>query len=147
MITLRNFTPADAAVLAQHNVCHSADEAERLIEEWSHKSFDGKRFEMFAVAADQEIVGMISLWERSESIVSIGPEIFEPYRKQGYGKGALALCMNSAKEHGYKVVVQQIRENNTASRALHASLGFETDGNLLKNRHGNPVLIYVKTLG
>ncbi len=147
MITLRNFTQADVAVLVRHTAGNSADEAEKLIEEWGRKSFDGKRFEMFAVVTDQETVGMISLWERSASIVSIGPEIFEPYRKQGYGKKALELCVNLAKEYGYKVVVQQIRENNTASRALHASLGFETDGNLLKNRHGNPVLIYVKTLG
>ncbi len=146
MITLRNFTQADAAVLVQRKADTSADEAEKLIGEWSRKSFDGKRFEMFAVVADQAIVGMISLWERSASIVSIGPEIFEPYRKQGYGKKALELCVNLAKEYGYTVVVQQIRENNTASRALHASLGFETDGNLLKNRHGNTVLIYVKTL-
>ncbi len=145
MITLRNFTQADAAVLVQHKACSSADEAEMLIEEWSRKSFDGKRFEMFAVVTREEIVGMISIWERSEGIVSIGPEIFAPYRKQGYGKGALELCVNLAKEHGYKVVVQQIRENNAASRALHASLGFETDGNLLHNRHGNTVLIYVKT--
>ncbi len=89
---------------------------------------------------------MISMWERSEGIVSIGPEIFEPYRRQGYGRRALALCLERAKGNGYKVVVQQIRENNIASRALHASLGFETDGNLLTNRHGNTVLIYVKVL-
>ncbi len=146
MITLRYFTKSDAIVLVQHKIAGSADEAEKLIDEWNRKSFGGKRFEMFAVADEQEIVGMISMWERSKSIVSIGPEIFEAYRKRGYGKKALELCVNLAKEHGYTVIVQQIRENNTASRALHTSLGFETDGNLLKNRHGNMVLIYVKNL-
>ncbi|MBQ8186399.1 MAG: hypothetical protein IJ037_05950 [Clostridia bacterium] len=53
---------------------------EAMIREWETHSFGGRYFEMLAASADGEIVGMISLYEQSEGVVSIGPEIFTAFR-------------------------------------------------------------------
>ncbi len=143
---LRPFVPADGDTLLTHNQAATHEEAEQFIRHWSQKQIDGRYFEMLAVICNGQPVGMISIWERSRHIVSIGPEIFEPYRRQGLGRWAFDACLAYAKERGYTMVVQQIRTDNFASLALHESLGFETDGNILRNRHGNPVFIYVKIL-
>lgn len=95
---------------------------------------------------DAEIVGMISLYQHSKSVISCGPEVFESYRRQGIAGEAMMLAMEKAKAKGYKLVSQQIRVNNTASIALHNKLGFETDGYIYKNRHGNDVQIFIKLL-
>lgn len=147
MIVLRNFTSEDIEVLKKHS-CKtlSAEEIKKMIDEWNTKEFNGHYFEMFAVENNGNVVGFISIVEKSKSIVSIGPEIFEDYRNQGLGKTAMLHCMEYVRNKSYKLVVQQIRENNTASLALHNALGFETDGHIFRNRHDNNVLIYIKIL-
>ena len=117
-----------------------------MFAKWEEKVYADKYFEMFAVIKDGEIVGSISLYQLSKSIVSCGPEVFKNYRKQGIGRDAMLLVMDIAKNMGYKVVSQQIGRNNAASIALHKKLGFETDEYIYKNRKGNDVLIYVKPL-
>ncbi len=101
---------------------------------------------MFAVINDDKIVGTISLYEHSHSVVSIGPEIFAEYRKQGYAFQAMETAIMTAKGKGYKIVSQQIRANNIASLKLHVKLGFETDDYVYKNSRGNDVLIFLKSL-
>ncbi len=107
----------------------------------------GRFFEMYAVVDGDAIVGYISLYEHSANVVSIGPEIFPEYKRREYGFSAMEKAINTAAEMGYKIVSQQVRVNNTASRRLHEKSGFETDGYVYKNRHGNEVLIYLKLLG
>ncbi|MBQ8758569.1 MAG: GNAT family N-acetyltransferase [Clostridia bacterium] len=147
MITLRNFTDNDAIEIQQKcDVNMSLNEIKALLVKWQEKKFEGKYFEMFAVIKDKEIVGIISLYQHSENVISCGPEIFAFYRKQGIAGAAMLLAMEIAKNKGYKLVSQQIRVNNTASIALHNKLGFETDGYTYKNKKGNDVQIYIKLL-
>ena len=147
MVLLRNFKEDDAMEYMQkQNEGMSLDAVKALIAKWQEKEFAGKYFEMFAVVKDAEIVGMISLYQHSQSVISCGPETFEPYRRQGIAGEAMQLAMETAKSKGYKLVSQQIRVNNTASIALHNKLGFETDGYIYKNRHGNDVQIFIKLL-
>ena len=147
LITLRNFTVDDALEFQQKQSTNmSLDEVKSLMTKWQEKEFEGKYFEMFAVTNDEGIVGMISLYQNSENVISCGPEIFEHYRKQGIGGEAMKLAMKIAKNKGYKLVSQQIRVNNTASIALHKKLGFETDEYIYKNRHNNDVQIFIKLL-
>ena len=101
---------------------------------------------MFAIVKDGEIVGSVSLYQLSESVISCGLEIYESYRKQGIGSEAMILVMDKAREMGYKIVSQQIRIDNVASIALHNMLEFETDGYIYKNKKGNEVIIYMKSL-
>ena len=147
MVSLRNFTLDDAVEFQQKQSMNmSLDEVESLLKQWQEKEFEGKYCEMFAVINDAEIVGMISLYQHSENVISCGPEIFERYRKQGIGGEAMKLAMKIAKNKGYKLVSQQIRVNNTASIALHKKLGFETDEYIYQNQKGNHVQIFTKLL-
>jgi len=147
LITLRNFTVDDAIEFQQkQSVNKPLNEVISLLTKWQEKEFEGKYFEMFAVTKDKEIVGMISLYQHSENVISCGPEIFERYRKQGIGGEAMILAMKIAKNKGYKLMSQQIRVDNTASISLHKKLGFETDEYIYKNKHGNDVLIFIKLL-
>ena len=147
MITLRNFTVDDALEFQQKQSKNMPlNEVKSLLTKWQEKEFDGKYFEMFAIINDKRIVGMISLYQLSENVIHCGPEIFECYRKQGIGGEAMKLAMKIAKNKGYKLMLQQIRVNNTASIALHKKLGFETDEYIYKNRHNNDVQIFIKLL-
>ena len=124
----------------------SVEQIENLICEWNQKRVNNKYFEMFAIVSEKSIVGTVSLYQHSTEVISIGLEIFEVYRQKGFAKEAMMLACNVAKEKGYKIVSQQIRTNNTASIALHASLGFETNGLIYTNAKGNHVAIYLKCL-
>jgi RimJ/RimL family protein N-acetyltransferase len=117
-----------------------------MIHEWNSGQFDGRYFEMLAIISDGRIVGTISLYEHSSKVISIGPEVFEPYRKNGYGKEAMLKACRIAVDMEYKIVSQQIRTDNAASIALHLSLGFETSGAVYTNEKGNQVSIYLKSL-
>ena len=101
---------------------------------------------MFAIVAGVDVVGTISLFRHSESAISCGPEVFEDDRKQGFGKEAMLLAIQIAKQKGYKIVSQQIRKNNEASIALHRSIGFESDEYTYINNKGREVFVYLKAL-
>lgn len=101
---------------------------------------------MYAVLHDETVVGTISLYARSKSVISIGPEIFEAYRQRGFAKAALTEAMQMAKEKHYQIVLQQVRTDNTASIRLHESLGFESDRYVYQNQKGNDVFLYLKTI-
>ena len=147
MILLRNFADDDAIEFQQkYNAKMSIDEVKMLITKWQEKEFANKYFEMFAIVNDTEMVGMISLYQHSPTVISCGPEIFECYRKRGFAENAMILAMKKAKSKGYKLVLQQIRVDNIASIALHKKLGFETDGYVYKNKKDNDVQIFIKLL-
>ena len=110
----------------------SIKEIENMIFEWNKKQVNDKYFEMFAIIFNEKIVGTISLYQHSSKVISIGPEIFEAYRKKGLAKEAMINACDIARAKGYKIVSQQIRTNNTASIALHRSLDFETNCHLLE---------------
>ena len=147
MVSLRNFIIDDAEAFQQKQSIHiSLDEIKAMIAKWGGKMHEGRYFEMFAVIQDGELVGSVSLYQLSGSVVSCGPEIFEAYRRQGLGREAMLLAMDIAKNKGYKIISQQIGRNNAASIALHNKLGFETDQYIYRNKKGNEVLIYLKAL-
>ena len=146
-ILLRNVTLADVPILCRHAFPNqSSEQVEAWVAEWNTRQFQGRYFEMFAVLADGEIVGTISLYQHADDVISIGPEIFLPYRRRGYGTAAMQYACEIAKDKGYRIVSQQIRTGNTASIAMHGALGFETDGKTVINSKGNQVMIYRKNL-
>lgn len=147
MIVLRNFRESDATVFQETHSKHlSIEEIRDMFRKWNIKEYEGKYFEMFAVVKGEDIVGRISLYQHSDNVISCGPEIFEGCCRQGFAKEAMLLAMDIAKSKGYKVVLQQIRVDNVASIALHNSLGFETDEYVYRNKKGNEVCIYLKSL-
>ncbi len=98
---------------------------------------------MFAITANDTIVGSVSLYEHSKSVVSIGWEIYPDQRRNGYAAEGMRLIMNHAKDLGYRIIQDQVRTDNQASIALHNSLEFETDGCVFKNKKDKDVLLYV----
>lgn len=147
MIRLRNIKKEDTSGLKE---CGYSDLSEEqvvaLICDWSKKQFNGKYFEMFAIVSDEKIVGTVSLYQHSPTVVSIGPEVFCEYRRKGLAKEAMMCACQMAKEKGFKIVSQQIGINNAASIALHRSLGFETNELIYTNAKGNKVSVYLKSL-
>ena len=145
MLTLRKFEAMDTELVASRfNL--NPDGAKDLINEWNMQTFNGKHFEMFAIINNDTVVGMISMYEHSKSVISIGPEIFEEYRRQGFAKSAMEKVISIAQRKQYAIVLQHVRINNEASIKLHESLNFEKDNSIYKNKRGNDIYLYLKCI-
>ncbi len=144
MISLRHFTEHDAETIQkkQYTETPIADIHE-MISEWETNTYQGKFFEMFAITSDDAIVGSVSLYEHSKSVASIGVEVYPDEREKGYAAEGMRLIMNHARNHGYRIIQDQVRTDNQASIALHNKLEFETDGHVFKNAKGKDVLLYL----
>lgn len=147
MITLRNFNKNDIYFLQDLKYGDmSHNEIEKMIEDWNTKEYDGKYFEMFAVVSDDTIVGSVSLYHHSKSVVICGAEIFKDFRHNNYAYNAVMELFKIAKEKGYKIATGQVRTDNIASLALCRKLGFESDNYEYINKKANPVYIFMKSL-
>lgn len=147
MITLRRFTEQDAEWIQRYFYPDLQEEAIwKMIRDWNAGTYNGKEFEMLAILEDQQAVGMISLYEHSASVASIGPEVMPEKRNRGIAFEAMKLMMEKARRKGYRILSQQLRTDNMASRKLHEKLGFETDDYVYRNKYGHEVLIYLKAI-
>lgn len=147
MVRIRHFTAEDAETIKKRQYPDmSIDEIERMITDWNSGVFEGRRFEMFAVTEDGRIAGCASLAERSQSVVSLGIEIFSEERGKGIASNAMPLLLERARETGYHAVLDQVRTDNTASLRLHEAFGFETDGYVYRNKRDREVVLYLKLL-
>ena len=145
MLTLRRFEAMDTELVASRfNL--NLDGAKNLINEWNTQIFDGKHCEMFAIISNETVVGMISMYEHSKSVISIGPEIFKEYRRKGFSKAAMEKVISIAHSQHYAIVLQQVQINNEASIKLHESLNFERDNAIYKNKKGNDIYLYLKCI-
>ena len=147
MVKLRNFTLGDAEVLRQeqhHNM--SIEEIKSMICDWNKLIFKGKYFEMFAIVENDKIVGELSLYQLSDSVISIGLEVFLKFQRQGFGKQAATLALQICKNKGYRIVCNQVLSDNAPSIALNKSLGFETDMYRYKNQKGKEVFLFLKAI-
>ena len=145
MLTLRKFEVMDTEIIASR-LNLDLDGAKNLINEWNTHIFNGNYFEMFAIINNDTVVGMISMYEHSKSVISIGPEIFEEYRRQGFAKSAMEKVISIAQRKQYAIVLQHVRINNEASIKLHESLNFEKDNSIYKNKRGNDIYLYLKCI-
>ena len=144
MISIRHFTEQDATIIQQKQYTEtSITDIYEMITEWESNTYQGKYFEMFAIIADDAIVGSASLYEHSKSVVSIGVEVYPDQRRKGYAAEGMRLIMNHARDLGYRIIQDQVRTDNQASIALHNSLEFETDGYVFKNAKDKDVLLYL----
>ena len=147
MVTLRRFSRDDVKILQKKQLPNiTEDEIAALIAEWDGGSYQGKHFEMLAVVSDGAVAGSVSLLAHSHSVVSFGTEIFPEERRKGLAYGAMRLLLERAAEQGYRIVLQQVRADNEASRHLHEKLGFESDGYRYRNEKDREVVLYLKAL-
>ena len=126
MIKLRNFTNADISLLKK---CKYEDETNREIQEkiklWNSKNVDGKYYEMFAIVDNDMPVGMISLYQHTQSVISCGPEIFEEYRGQGYGKALLLQVISDLISCNPLPLRLQVSGENIPAVSLYKKTGFQ----------------------
>lgn len=147
MVLLRHFEESDAEVLQTYKLSGKGkDNIISMIHDWNMLSYKGHYFEMFAIQNDATVVGSISIYERSKRIASFGIEIFVPYRRMGHAYEAMRLMIEFATKKGFKIILQQVRNDNLASICLHEKLGFETDNYVYENQKGHKVLIYLMPL-
>ena len=147
MLELRHFTRQDAAFLQTSLYPGiAAEEALRLIEAWDTCVYQNRYFEMFAVTCDSALIGCVSLFEHSPSVVSAGIEIIDSERNKGYGAQAMAKLIDLARQKGYRIMLDQLRRDNRASVRLHEKLGFESDGYVYRNQKNHETLLYIKPL-
>ena len=145
MITLRNFTANDAVALKMNQYSAlSVEEICKMIDEWNQKQINDRYFEMFALVDENTIVGSISIYQHARHIISCGPDVFPPYRRQGFAYRGMTLMLEYAKQKGFTVAVAQIRKNNLASIGLHQKLDYELDHDYI-NSKGNEHF-YIKSL-
>ena len=147
MVKLRNFTTDDVETLRQLHYCDmSAPDVSQMICDWNRFEYQGRYFEMFAVTVDDKIVGELSLYQHSESVVSVGLEVYPKFQRQGLGKQAIVSALQICKNKGFKIVCNQVRTDNEPSIALSKSLGFESDLYRYKNQRDHEVYLFLKAL-
>ncbi len=146
---LRHFTAnAEDVGLLQKCYCPTmpVKAIEAMIGDWNSLDYRGKYFEMFAIVRAGNVVGTLSLYEHSKSVVSIGIELFLGCCGQGHGTAAMERALEICGEKGYQIVYQQVRTDNLASIKLHRKVGFETDDYVYKNQRGHDVVLFFKSL-
>ena len=147
MITIRRFIHEDAESL--QNILYpemSLGDISDMIDEWSTCVCRGRVFEMFAIISDEKIVGSVSLYEHSKSVASLGAEVITEERCKGAASEAVSLLLHYAAKKHYRIILDQVRKDNTASIRLHEKLGFESDGYVYRNQRDQEVVLYLKSL-
>ena len=146
MISIRPVCRNDISKFRDTSYAAMPPEAtEKLLTESLAKCHAGKYFELYAVLCDAVCVGFVSLYETAPGEISCGPEIKPQYRQQGYGYFAVKIALERANLMGYTKAIAQIRQDNTASIALHQKSGF-TLRRSYTNRKGHPVFEFEKAL-
>ena len=145
-IRLRRCIPSDGAALKKW-LYPGMNEAEMadMIALWNRDEYEGRYFTMLAVWADGQMVGTVSLYAQADGSISCGPDIFPPFRRQGYAFAAVSKALERAREMGYVQATATVRKDNDASLALHRKLGFVITGERTTT-HGHPAWVFQKNL-
>lgn len=146
MISLRSFHQSDWNVIVQyqHPDMHQA-QAIKLIEEFNAPTYQGKFHKLLAIQSDTQVVGYVSLIETAARTVSIGVEVYTPFRRQGYAYAAISQLLTIVNAYNYHTATGQVRKDNTASLALCRKLGFSIVSEGVSKR-GKPVYNLVKSI-
>ena len=146
MIYLRTFRPTDWQVITkyQHPDLMQED-AVKLIDQLNASTYQGKFHKLCAIADNDQIVGYVSMLEQDDGSVSIGVEVYEPFRRKGYAYLGVFQMLIFANALDYQIATARVRKDNTASLALFKKLGFSIIGESVSSR-GNPVYDLTKSV-
>lgn len=109
----------------------SRKESEALLPE----KFRTENNYLFNIIADSQIVGY--LWagcndpKRKEAFL-FALEVFEEYRRKGYGKKALAILEVEIKRRGFTSIRLHVFEQSTAALGLYNSQGYRQVSRIMK---------------
>lgn len=144
VVSLSPLAEEDLSVLAYYQGCPK-EALLPMLADSAAQSHGGRYYEQFALRRDGCVVGIASLYAQEEATVSVGIEVFPPFRGCGFAACALSQMMNVARERGYSTMTAQVRTDNTASLSLHRSLGFAAGAPWI-NRKGREVVTFRKEL-
>ena len=116
-----------------------------LIYAYSTSNYQGRFHKLSAIADNAQIVGYVSIIEQDDGVVSIGVEVYEPFRRKGYAYAGVSQMLTYANAMNYQTATAQIRKDNVASLALCKKLGFSVIGESVSSR-GNPVYNLTKSV-
>ncbi len=146
MVALRPFCHTDWQVIAEYQY-PGMNQAEviQLIDQFNTPTYEGKFHKFLAIEQEGQIAGYVSLIEQTEGVVSIGVEVYAPFRRQRCAYDSISLLFTLAKSYGYSTASGQVRKDNTASLALCKKLGFSVVNESV-SRRGKPVYNLVKSI-
>ena len=146
MIYLRIFRPSDWQVITKYQHPDlDQDGAIKLIYAYSTSNYQGRFHKLSAIADNAQIVGYVSMIEQDDGVVSIGVEVYEPFRRKGYAYAGVSQMLTYANAMNYRTATAQVRKDNVASLALCKKLGFSVSGESISSR-GNPVYNLTKSV-
>ena len=98
---------------------------EKMLSDSQAKQYaDGNYFEVFTIRDGNDVIGFASLYSKEPGVVSIGLDIREQYRRQGYGTRSAEPIAELRTEKGFAAIRNTVRTDNEASIRLHEKLGF-----------------------
>ncbi len=125
MISLRSFRPCDWEVITKYQYADlDQTDAVKLIAEFNAPTYQGKNHKLLAISDNDHVVGYVSFIETASETVSIGVEVYAPFRRRGYAYAAIFQLLTMANAYGYHTATGQVRKDNAASLALCRKLGF-----------------------
>ncbi|GEM_PF-1820319 len=113
---------------------------------------DKKNFELYEIISENKTVGIISSFPNpkrfDDDVISIGAMYVLPGQKgKGFGKNALKLFLQKAKEKGFKKAFTKTWSTNKASNKILKFLGFQKIGRKEKDRvNGDDTIEYLLEL-
>ena len=148
---IRNATAADLAEMARvagesPGAAHWTDQHYQSL--FADASSSAPRLILVAIADDEATIGFVAArqvsleWELENIVVS------RRAREKGVGATLLTELLSRARNSAGESVFLEVRESNTAARALYAKLGFQENGRR-KDYYSNPAedaVLYSKTL-
>ena len=98
---------------------------------WSEKSLEillGEQGVGFAVVEDSQVAaygGMLTVLDEGQiTNIAVSPD----YRRKGFARAILSALEEYAKDNGIEFLTLEVRESNSAARALYLSEGWKEDG-------------------
>lgn len=155
MVEIRNFTHDDAEFIYRNWANNPSwdgckfekdlESSKKLIDEWNKKTYQSKYFEQFVILYNDEPVGMISLYEKTNEEASVGIHIQQKSRRKGIATKAYHLIEEIARRNEYSLLSAGVLENNMSSINLHIKAGFRKKS-VATNTKGQKQIRFVKEI-
>lgn len=110
-----------------------AIEAQSHLEPWTQQAFRAELegslvAQPFVALRNEEIVGYVVPWFVVDEVQIANITVKENFRQRGLGRMLLEHVLTLAAERRSRVVYLEVRDSNTAARALYESIGFVVEG-------------------
>lgn len=110
-----------------------AIEAQSQLEPWTQQAFRAELegslvAQPFVALREEEVVGYIVPWFVVDELQIANITVKENYRRRGVGRMLLAHALKLAEERRSRIAYLEVRDSNSAARALYASMGFMVEG-------------------